>query len=146
MNWVIKKFEGLSTIELYKILQLRAEVFVVEQDCPYQDMDDKDSESYHVCGYMDERLVAYSRIVKANISYDEISIGRVVVSPKNRGEKLGVAVMNACFDFIDSELHQQPIRISAQSHLEKFYADLGFVPTGKKYLEDGIPHIEMLRL
>lgn len=145
MNWVIKKFEDLSTTELYKILQLRAEVFVVEQNCPYQDVDNKDFESYHVSGYQGEDLVAYSRIVKANISYDEISIGRVVVSPNNRGEKLGVAVMEVCLNFINDELGSQSIRISAQSHLEKFYADLGFVPTGKQYLEDGIPHIEMLK-
>ena len=88
MEWIIKKFEELTTKELYGILQLRAEVFVVEQHCPYQDIDDKDMDSYHVLGYKSDYLAAYTRIVKPGISYKEIAIGRVVVSPKNRGQRL----------------------------------------------------------
>ena len=117
----------------------------MEQDCPYQDLDGKDFKSYHVCGYQGEDLVAYARIVNSGISYNEIAIGRVVTSPKNRGTGLGSKLMLACIQYVDEHLGKQPIRISAQSHLNKFYNDLGFVETGKAYLEDGIPHIEMLR-
>lgn len=145
MRWIFKTFEELTTNELYDILQLRAEVFVVEQDCPYQDLDNKDMDSYHVMAYEANYLAAYTRIVNPGISYPEIAIGRVVVSPKNRGERLGVLVMNKSIEFIANELTPQPIRLSAQSHLQKFYSDLGFVFTGKEYLEDGIPHVEMLR-
>lgn len=145
MKWTVKTFEELTTKELYEILQLRAEVFVVEQDCPYQDVDNKDMESYHVMGYENNHLAAYTRIVKPGISYDEIAIGRVVVSPKNRGQRLGVAVMEKSIEYIETQLQKQSIRLSAQSHLQKFYSDLGFEFTGKEYLEDGIPHVEMLR-
>lgn len=145
MKWTIKTFEELTTTELYEILQLRAEVFVVEQDCPYQDVDNKDMDSYHVMGYENNYLAAYTRIVKPGISYKEIAIGRVVVSPKNRGQRMGVAVMEKSIEYIEHHVKRQPIRLSAQSHLQKFYSDLGFVFTGKEYLEDGIPHVEMLR-
>jgi ElaA protein len=145
MEWKMKSFHELSTVELYDILQLRAEVFVVEQDCVYQDIDSKDVKSYHVCGYDSKKLAAYARIVHKGVSYSEVSIGRVVVSPQYRGIKLGIELMNETLKFIDKKLGRQAIRISAQSHLKKFYADLGFVFTGKEYLEDGIPHIEMLR-
>ncbi|UTW65544.1 GNAT family N-acetyltransferase [bacterium SCSIO 12643] len=146
MNWSIHKFSELDTQLLYDILQIRAEVFVVEQDCPYQDLDGKDMQSFHVCGYDENGLAAYARIVKKGVSYlDEISIGRVVVSPNHRGKRLGEQLMQESIRFIEISLGKQPIRISAQSHLNKFYSDLGFEFTGKEYLEDGIPHIEMLR-
>lgn len=144
MNWEIKSFEKLTTSELYAILQLRAEVFVVEQDCPYQDVDGKDMNSYHVCGWKDDKLVAYARIVKPGISYSEISIGRVVVSELVRGTGTGILLMQETMRFIKENLTDQPIRISAQTHLSKFYNDLGFISTGKNYLEDNIPHTEML--
>lgn len=145
MEWMVKTFNELSTKELYEILQLRAEVFVVEQDCPYQDLDGKDVSSYHVLGYDNTILAAYTRVVEPGISYSEIAIGRVVVSPKKRRTGLGVMVMQKSISFIESSLEIQPIRLSAQSHLQNFYADLGFQSTGKEYLEDGIPHVEMLR-
>lgn len=145
MNWSVLKFSELDIQSLYDMLQLRAEVFVVEQDCPYQDLDGKDAQSYHVCGYDENELAAYARIVEKGVSYSEISIGRVVVSPKHRGIRLGEQLMVESIHFIESSLDAQPIRISAQSHLRKFYNDLGFEFTGKEYLEDGIPHIEMLR-
>jgi ElaA protein len=145
MKWISKSFDNLTTSELYQVLRLRAEIFVVEQDCVYQDVDNKDQDSYHICGYDDGLLAAYARVVKPGISYAEISIGRVVVSEKRRGIKLGDDLMKETISFIDSKLGVQPIRISAQSHLNKFYSNLGFVATGKKYLEDGIPHIEMLK-
>jgi ElaA protein len=145
MKWIAKSFEGLTTLELYQILRLRAEIFVVEQDCVYQDVDNKDQNSFHVCGYDHDKLVGYARVVIPGISYSEISIGRVVVAESHRGNKLGDDLMNEAISFIDSKLGPQPIRISAQSHLKKFYSNLGFVFTGKEYMEDGIPHIEMLK-
>lgn len=145
MNWSIKLFEELNTKELYDILQLRAEVFVVEQDCPYQDVDGKDYKSYHVMGYENGALLAYTRIVNPGVSYAEIAIGRVVVKQSARGRQLGYAVMQQSHQFIATHLEPQPIRLSAQSHLKGFYQHLGYASTGKEYLEDGIPHTEMLR-
>ena len=145
MKWTVKIFSQLSTKELYEILQLRAKVFVVEQNCPYQDIDNKDLDSYHVMGYKNQKLITYTRIVNPSISYPEISIGRVVVCPENRGLKLGVEVMKKSISYIETTLAKQPIRLSAQAHLKRFYSGLGFQHTGKEYLEDGIPHIEMLR-
>ncbi len=145
MEWMSKSFEELTANELYQILRLRAEIFVVEQDCVYQDIDNKDQSSYHVCGYEDGFLAAYARVVVPGVSYTETSIGRVVVSENHRGKKLGDQLMIETIAFIDAKLGVQPIRISAQSHLKKFYSNLGFVFTGKEYLEDGIPHMEMLR-
>ncbi len=144
MTWDIKKFSELTTNELYEIIRLRSEVFVVEQNCVYQDLDGKDQESIHVCGYNKNLLVAYARIVNKGVSYSEISIGRVVVSEKSRGNDLGKELMKFTIQFITNELGVQPIRISAQSYLENFYSQLGFNSTGKSYLEDGIPHLEML--
>ena len=145
MKWIAKSFEELTTEELYQILRLRAEIFVVEQDCVYQDVDNKDQNSFHVCGYDNDFLAAYARVVNPGISYSEISIGRVVVSEKRRGIKLGDDLMKEAISFIETKLGVQPIRISAQSHLKRFYSNLGFVFTGKEYMEDGIPHIEMLK-
>lgn len=145
MRWIIKTFEELNARELYHILQLRAEVFVVEQDCPYQDVDGKDEKSFHVCGYDGDALVAYARIVAPGISYSEMAIGRVVVKKTHRDQQLGYRLMEQCHSYIQNEIAAQPIRLSAQSHLRKFYERLGYQSTGKEYLEDGIPHTEMLR-
>lgn len=140
-----KAFSDLSLEELYSMMVLRQEVFVVEQDCPYLDADGKDLESYHVFGYANGELVAYTRIVKPGISYPEVSIGRVVSAIKHRGKEYGVKIMEASHGYIKQLLGSVSIRISAQCYLEKFYSDLGYEPTGKEYLEDGIPHMEMLR-
>ena len=145
VNWVTKSFSTLTVNELYEILRLRAEVFVVEQTCDYQDLDGKDHDSLHVCGYENEQLMAYARIVNAGISYSEISIGRVVVSPKKRGVGLGKELMIESLAQIQYKFGPNPVRISAQTHLEKFYNEMEFKSTGKAYLEDGIPHIEMLK-
>ena len=145
MNWQIKTFEELTVAEVYAVLQLRAEIFVVEQDCPYQDVDGKDADSYHVLGGDSHWLEAYARIVKPGISYKEMAIGRVVVKAHLRGTGAGKELMRQCHAFIDQELGAQPIRISAQSHLTHFYEQVGYVSTGKEYLEDGIPHTEMIR-
>ena len=146
MIWQVKEMSQLSVLEMYNILRLRAEVFVVEQNCVYQDLDGKDDNSLHVYCTDNNETVAYARIVLAGVSYKEVSIGRVVVAEEYRSQKLGFELMEVTVEFIEKDLGKQPIRISAQSHLEKFYGSLKFNPTGKSYLEDGIPHIEMLRV
>lgn len=145
MNWLFKEFEQLSLGELYDIMALRQEVFVVEQDCPYLDADGKDQESFHALAYENEILVAYARIVKPGICYKEWAIGRVIVKMTKRKQKLGYELMHKCHEHIYTNHGYQSIRLSAQSHLEKFYRNSGYKPTGKEYLEDGIPHMEMLR-
>lgn len=143
MIWHVKTFDNLNTIELYELLALRQEVFVVEQNCPYLDADGKDQFSWHVLGLDNKRLVAYARIVQAGISYNEIAVGRVIVKETHRNKKLGYQLMEKCHEFIESNLGKQTIKLSAQSHLRRFYENLQYVSTGKEYLEDDIPHTEM---
>jgi ElaA protein len=141
----IHPFKPLNGTEIYAILQLRNAVFVVEQNCAYQDLDDKDFLSWHVCG-CDKNgvLQAYARILPPGLSYPEVSIGRVLVSSEIRGTGEGHRLMQFCMDNI-ARLYQHPsIRISAQTYLKAFYESHGFGTTGKAYLEDGIPHIEMI--
>lgn len=123
---------------------LRQEVFVVEQDCPYLDADGKDLQSFHVLGYDDDVLAAYARVVVPGVSYLEASVGRVIVKMDYRRKKLGDILMLQCHAFVVETYGNVPIRLSAQSHLKSFYEGLGYKPTGKEYLEDGIPHMEML--
>lgn len=144
MNWVLKKFDELATAELYAIMQLRNEVFVVEQNCVYQDADNKDQVSFHLCGWSGDKLVAYTRIIPPGISYDEASIGRVVSSPTCRGMGAGRELMTESIRHTFELFNCSGIRIGAQVYLEKFYRSLGFVPCSNQYLEDGIPHIEMI--
>jgi len=145
INWQLKKFEELSTTELYEILRLRAEVFVVEQNCPYQDMDGKDFKSFHLLGYNENKeLLSYTRILPAGISYKEVSIGRVVTSPKARGTGAGKELMNESIKCIEKLFGNVPIRIGAQCYLIKFYSGFGFEIASEEYLEDNISHIEML--
>jgi ElaA protein len=143
--WECKLFDELSNHQLYSILQLRNEVFVVEQNCPYQDADNKDQKSYHLMGWIGEDLAAYVRLLPKGVSYDFISIGRVVTSPKYRNTGAGKALMNEAIDRCNALFGKQPIKIGAQLYLQKFYNDLGFNQTSEMYLEDNIPHIEMLR-
>ena len=140
IKYFTKSFQELSVDELYSILQLRSEVFVVEQNCVYQDIDGKDLKGYHLMCYADGRLAGYTRLLPAGISYREVSIGRVVIGAQYRGLKLGKQLMEqsiiAC-----GELFEYPaIRISAQAHLSGFYNTLGFEEVGEPYDEDGIPH------
>ncbi len=144
MHWVLKKFEDLSPAELYTILLLRSEVFVVEQQCIFLDMDNKDQHSLHLCGWENERLIAYTRIVPPGISYTEPSIGRVVTSPSYRARGAGKLLMKKSIDTIRELYNDSPIRIGAQLYLKTFYQNLGFVQSGNIYDEDGIDHIEML--
>lgn len=139
-------FDSLSAKELYRILKLRSEIFIVEQECPYQDLDDKDYDALHMTLYTDDELIAYARILPVGVSYAEAtSIGRVVVKKKYRGLGLGKMLMNLAISRCIDLDPRSPIQISAQSYLEKFYQELGFSNTGKYYLEDGLPHQEMIR-
>jgi ElaA protein len=141
----IKNFDEISSIELYKILKARNEVFVVEQDCVYQDCDDKDLKSYHLFLEEEEKVIAYLRILPKGLSYDEISIGRVLVIKESRGRGLAQKMIVEAIKFIENELNETKIKISAQAYLEKFYKQHGFITVSDVYLEDGIPHIEMIR-
>ncbi|MCB0477407.1 MAG: GNAT family N-acetyltransferase [Crocinitomicaceae bacterium] len=145
INWEIKHYKDLSVDEFHDLVSLRIEVFVVEQDCPYQDLDGKDKIAFHQIGRDDSgEIVATSRILGPGVSYQEVSIGRVVVSQKVRGRGVAHEMMEKSKEFVNSEYGNVPIRISAQEYLEKYYSGHGFEFTGKKYLEDGIPHMEML--
>lgn len=145
IKWIFKKFEELTPSELYAIMQLRNEVFVVEQHCVYQDADNKDALSYHLMGWAQQKLVAYTRILAPGIAFDEASIGRVVTSPSVRRTGIGVELMNASISKTTELFGNLPIRIGAQLYLEKFYTSLGFRKVSDTYLEDNIPHIEMVR-
>ena len=142
---VVKKFSELSIEELYQILRLRSEVFVVEQDCVYQDLDNKDQISVHIFTKEKNEIVAYTRIFKSGDYYKNPSIGRVVVSKKNRGKELGKKIMISSIDYIQENLKGDKIELSAQKYLDKFYKDLGFYKIGEDYLEDGIPHQRMIK-
>ena len=141
---VVKKFSELSIEELYQILRLRSEVFVVEQNCVYQDLDNKDQISVHIFIKDKNEIVAYTRIFKSGDYYKNPSIGRVVVSKKDRGKELGKKIMIFSIDYIKENLKSDKIELSAQKYLDKFYKDLGFYKIGEDYLEDGIPHQRML--
>jgi ElaA protein len=145
MTISIKTFNQLSTKELYQILQLRNEVFVVEQNCVYQDVDDKDQKAWHVLGVKNDELVAYTRIFKAGDYFKNASIGRVVVRKKERKYGYGKEIMIASTKEIEKLFKTSIIELSAQVYLKKFYTDLNFVATGEEYLEDGIPHIKMIK-
>tara|TARA_B100000767_G_scaffold275769_1_gene315327 strand:- start:14244 stop:14717 length:474 start_codon:yes stop_codon:yes gene_type:complete len=140
-----KKFDTLSPKELHDIYALRTEVFVVEQDCVFQDIDGKDPNSIHVLGVKNEKLVAYARILNKGLSYpDYASIGRIVVSPLYRGNKVGHHLVDFSIKTTQKTYEQTPIKISAQVHLENFYKKHHFKATGENYLEDGILHIAMI--
>jgi ElaA protein len=145
MQVSIKTFDELTIHELYQILRLRSEVFVVEQDCVYQDVDNKDQKALHIMGMKDGQVVAYTRVFKPGDYFDNVSIGRVVVSQEQRQYGLGKQIMLASLAAIDQRFPRKPIEISAQSYLLKFYTDLGFRVIGEEYLEDGIPHRRMLK-
>ena len=144
VNWVLKKFDDLSALELYAIIQLRNEVFVIEQDCIYQDADNKDQDSLHLCGWIDTELVAYTRLIPPGLSYEECSIGRVVTASAHRKTGAGRELMQVSIEKAFSIFNTNTIKIGAQVYLKKFYESLGFEQCSDDYLEDGIPHITML--
>jgi ElaA protein len=146
MHWSLKSFSELAPLELYAILQLRNDVFVVEQQCIFQDADNKDQPSFHLMGWKQEQLVAYSRLLPPGIAYNESSIGRVVTARSARKDGIGRILMERSIRECESLFGHAPIRIGAQFYLKKFYTSFGFSQSSEIYLEDGIEHIEMLRI
>lgn len=144
MNWELKKFNELKVEEIYKILEIRNEVFVVEQQCAYQDCDGKDENAYHLYLQDNGKIIAYLKILKKGVSFDEISIGRVLVNKNYRGKGISREMMLKAINFIELNLNEKEIKIQAQSYLINFYKSLGFKETSNEYLEDNIPHIDML--
>ena len=145
MDIKIKYFNELTTQELYDLLQLRSEVFVVEQDCVYQDADGKDQKALHVIGYKNNSVVAYTRVFKPGDYFKEASIGRVVVSKDERAHKYGYDIMEASINAVKTYFNEKCIKVSAQTYLKRFYNNLAFQQVGEAYLEDGIPHIGMIK-
>ena len=150
IDWTWTRFEGLTTKTLYEVLQLRQRVFVLEQNCPYLDADGLDQHSWHLLGRPESgphagELLLYLRVVDPGLKYDEPSIGRVISDEKLRGSGMGRVMMAEAVRRCDEAYPGQPNRISAQAHLARFYSEFGFEPIGEAYLEDNIPHLEMLR-
>jgi ElaA protein len=145
LTWHCKHFSKLTAAELYNILRLRTEVFILEQNCLYQDVDGKDVKCFHLFGVNEANEVqAYARVLPQGVSYEEVSVGRVVTSKKARGTGAGKELMKRVIEFISKEFGSASIRISAQSYLIKFYSDFGFRTVGEEYLEDDIPHTQMI--
>ncbi|MCO5724187.1 GNAT family N-acetyltransferase [Robiginitalea marina] len=145
MEVSVKTFGELEKEELYQVLQLRAAIFVVEQECAYQDLDGKDRKALHVLGKENGDVVAYTRVFGPGDYFDDASIGRVAVRSDFRGKGLGLEIMEASLEVVRGRYAGVTITLSAQQYLEKFYKDLGFRSIGETYLEDGIPHIRMVK-
>lgn len=145
MNFTVKCFSELTTTELYDILQLRSEVFVVEQNCIYQDIDGKDQKALHIFGYKEGRLVAYTRVFDSGAYFEYPSIGRVVVKDSERKYGYGHELLKFTIQTIEEKYQKTTIKISAQTYLKKFYESHGFCKVGEEYLEDDIPHIAMIK-
>jgi ElaA protein len=145
LKWKIKPFEALTVQELYDLLKLRSEIFVVEQNCVYLDLDGKDKLALHLIGEYDGKIVAYSRLFDAGISFDNASIGRVVIDEAYRDKKWGHVLMQEAIAEIKTNFGKDKITIGAQLYLKKFYESHGFVQSSEMYLEDDIEHIEMIR-
>jgi ElaA protein len=145
VNWLIKRFDELSLDELYNILQLRSEVFIVEQNCVYNDPDGKDQSAWHLMAIEDGKLVAYTRILSPGVAYHHPAIGRVVTSSSKRRSGLGRELMKRSIEACEKLFGKTSITLSAQVYLQSFYESLGFIVVGEEYLEDGIPHIKMSR-
>ncbi len=143
LKWRCLSFDQLSLDELYQLLRLRAEVFVVEQDCPYQDLDNNDQSGLHVLGFRADELVAYTRLLPPGTRYATCSIGRVVTSQNVRRDGYGKELMSVSIEYCHNHWPGESITISAQQYLENFYTQLGFQTESEPYQEDGIPHIQM---
>jgi ElaA protein len=144
MKIKIKPFNSLSVNELYQILQLRSQVFVVEQNCIYQDIDAKDDFAWHVLGKDGDKIIAYLRFFKSGDYFESSSIGRVVVADRHRKKGLAKMLMQEAMTYLFEHLNEKKITLSAQTYLTQFYNNLGFCQVGEGYLEDGIPHIKMV--
>lgn len=145
MEVQVKRFDELSITELYQLLKLRCDIFVVEQECPYPDIDDKDQKALHVLGTNNGVLVAYTRMFDAGDYFEQPSIGRVAVHQEHRKFGYGHQIIDASIEVVYNRFGEQPIKISAQTYLQKFYESHGFEKTSEEYLEDDIPHIDMVK-
>ena len=147
IDWQDLHHSDLSVSQLYALLQLRCAVFVVEQNCPYQDIDgdDLEGENRHILGWHNGTLVAYARILKSDDELQPVVIGRVIVSEALRGEKIGQQLMSKALESCTRRWPEKPIYLGAQAHLQNFYGQFGFIPVTDIYEEDGIPHIGMAR-
>ena len=143
MKIEVKKFKELSVEEMYQILRIRSEVFIIEQRCIYQDIDGKDEKAMHVMGKNNKEIIAYTRVLDSGDCYDFPSISRVVVKKKKRGEERGKEIMKESIKYIKENLKEKTIVLAAQKYLENFYRELGFIAEGEEDLEDEIPHQKM---
>lgn len=143
--WKIKTFEEFTVTELYAVLKARIDVFVIEQNCPYPDLDNYDQKAVHIWAEEYGQVLAYCRVFDKGIKYEETSIGRVLTTELARGKSLGKQLIQYAVETIENRFHTPEIRISAQDYLLRFYSGFGFEDTGNKYLEDDIPHTEMIR-
>ena len=143
IEWVKKKWSDISLEELYCVLRLRSEVFVVEQDCVYQDIDNKDQIAIHLLGYINKELIAYSRLFNEGDYFKETSFGRAIIKKENRGQGYGDELIKESLKTIKNYYGNKKVKISAQAHLKYFYSKHAFIAKGKEYLEDGIPHVSM---
>lgn len=144
LEWQTLEFRQLTVEWLYAILRLRQQVFVVEQDCAYLDLDNLDQRAIHMLCRADGKLLAYQRCLAPGLSYPESSLGRIVVCPSQRGQQMGKALVQRGIEHNLSRWPQSGIRINAQAHLQPFYSQFGFIAEGDEYLEDNIPHRQML--
>lgn len=144
LSWILRPFDRLSGGEIYNVLRLRSRVFVVEQQCLYLDMDDRDQEAFHLLGMQDGSLVAYARLFAPGAYYREAAIGRIVTAPEVRGTGIGKLLVKESLEIARRLYGDGPVRIGAQRHLEHFYVGLGFQVAGEPYMEDGILHVEMV--
>ncbi|MTG97664.1 MULTISPECIES: GNAT family N-acetyltransferase [Myroides] len=145
IHWHTKLFDELTVNELYDILRLRTDIFVVEQNCPYPEIDGKDKQCLHIYATHQDKVIACARIVPPGLSYPEISIGRVAIAPDYRKDGYGRVLMQLAIEKIAQEFGEQDIQIGAQCYLKKFYGSFGFKPSSDDYLEDNIPHVDMIR-
>jgi ElaA protein len=144
MEFTIKSFSELSNLELYKIIEARVDVFVVEQKCPYKECDNKDQASYHLYYKNQDQIAAYLRIIPPGIAYPEIAIGRVLVNKKYRRRGLAKKIMKKAISFIKNNFDSKIIKLSAQEYIVEMYQELGFEVISDRYLEDSIPHYDMI--
>ncbi|SIQ09124.1 ElaA protein [Chryseobacterium sp. RU37D] len=143
--WKIKTFDEFTVPELYAVLKARIDVFIIEQDCPYPDLDNYDQKAVHLWAEENGEILAYCRVFNKGIKYKETSIGRVLTTEMARGKSLGKLLIKYAIETIENRFQTSEIRISAQNYLLKFYSEFGFKDTGKKYLEDDILHTEMFK-
>lgn len=143
MNWIIKRFDDLTPVEVYDMIKLRLEVFIGEQGCSYEDLDDRDKQAYHMFLYDKENIIAYCRILDAGVAYEEMSIGRVCVHKNYRNQGIAKSMMLEALEFVKKQVSHPTIKISAQSYIISFYESVGFEIISEPYLEEGIEHRKM---